>query len=51
MKPIEELSNTALIALYKDTVVDWWKDNEELSSVCGILLDRIEVEMRKRMKR
>ena len=51
MTPIEKLSNTALIALYKDTVVDWWKDNEEFGGVYGILLERIEVELRKRMKK
>jgi len=47
---IEHMSNTALIAFYKDTVVEWWRDNEELAGVYGILLDKIEVELRKRMK-
>lgn len=47
---IEHMSNIALINYYRDTVVDWWKDNEELSGVYGILLEKMETEILLRMK-
>lgn len=47
---IEHMSNNTLLAYYRDTVVNWWEDNYEMSSVYGMLLEEIETELRKRMK-
>ena len=43
---IENLSNVALLEYYRDMVVCWWKDEEDISAE----LEYIATEIRKRMR-